>query len=171
MKGMPYPEYYVLPEAARQIGRPVNWMSDRTEAMLSDNHGRDLSSFAELALDDDKRIIGYRVTNTHNLGAYNSFFGQGIQTDLFIKVMMGTYDVQAMYLRSIGVYTNTTQVDAYRGAGRPEAIYLLERVMDYAARDLGLDPWEFRRRNFIAADKFPYQTASGELYDVGDFQR
>ncbi|MCG6903382.1 MAG: xanthine dehydrogenase family protein molybdopterin-binding subunit [Rhodobacter sp.] len=171
MKAMPYPEYLILPQAARATGRPVRWMSDRTEAMLSDNHGRDLSSVAELALDADHRILAYRVTNTHNLGAYNSYFGQGIQTDLFTKVMMGTYDVRHAYLRSVGVYTNTVQVDAYRGAGRPEAIYVLERAMDYAARDLGLDPWDFRRLNFIPADKFPYTSASGEIYDVGDFKK
>lgn len=171
MKAMPYPEYLILPQAARAAGRPVRWMSDRTEAMLSDNHGRDLSSLAELALDKDLRIVGYRVTNTCNLGAYNSYFGQGIQTDLFTKVLMGTYDVPAAYLRTIGVYTNTTQVDAYRGAGRPEAIYTLERAIDYAARDLGVDPWEFRRRNFIAAGQFPYTSATGELYDVGDFHK
>lgn len=171
MKAMPYPEYLILPQAARAVGRPVRWMSDRTEAMLSDNHGRDLSSLAELALDADLRIVAYRVTNTCNLGAYNSYFGQGIQTDLFTKVLMGTYDVPAAYLRTIGVYTNTTQVDAYRGAGRPEAIYTLERAIDYAARDLGVDPWEFRRRNFVAADRFPYTSATGELYDVGDFHK
>ncbi len=170
-KGLPYPEYLVLPQAARVTGRPVHWMSERTEAMLSDNAGRDLVSVAELALDGDDRITGYRVTNRFNLGAYNSFFGQAIQTDLFIKVMMGTYDCQNACLRSQGIYTNTTQVDAYRGAGRPEAIFVLERAMDYAARDLGRDPFEFRRRNFIAPDRFPYATATGELYDVGDFAR
>ena len=171
MKAMPYPEYLVLPEAARLTGRPVKWMSDRTEAMLTDNSGRDLVSISELALDSNLRIIGYRVTNTHNLGAYNSYFGQGIQTELFTKVMMGTYDCQAAYLRSVGVYTNTTQTDAYRGAGRPEAIYVLERTMDYAARDLGIDPTELRRRNFIPADAFPYRSATEEIYDVGDFHR
>jgi carbon-monoxide dehydrogenase large subunit len=169
MKAFSYPEYMVLPQAARVAGRPVRWAAERTESMLTDNGGRDLVSTAEIALDADHKIVGYRVKNIFNLGAYNSGFGQGIQTDLFIKVMMGTYDCQHMYLNSVGVFTNTTQVDAYRGAGRPEAIYVLERVMDYAARDLGLDPWAFRRKNFIKPDQFPYKTASGELYDVGDF--
>ena len=142
MKGMPYPEYLVLPHAARVVGGPVRWMSERTEAMLTDNAGRDLVSTAELALDENLKIIGYRVSNIFNLGAYNSYFAQAIQSELFIRVLMGTYDVQAACLRSRAIYTNTTQVDAYRGAGRPEAIYVLERTMDYAARDLGIDPWD-----------------------------
>ena len=168
-KAMTYPEYLVLPHAARIAGRPVRWISERTEAMLTDNAGRDLVSTVELALDAEHRIIGYRVSNVFNIGAYNSGMGHGVQTELFTKVMMGVYDCKDSYLRSQGVFTNTTQVDAYRGAGRPEAIYVLERAMDYAAQDLGLDPWEFRRRNFIAADQFPYLSATGELYDVGDF--
>jgi len=171
MKAMPYPEYLILPQAARMIGRPVRWMSERTEAMLSDNSGRDLVSKVEMALDETHKILAYRVTNTHNLGAYNSYYGQGIQTDLFTKVLMGSYDVPHACLRSVGIYTNTTQVDAYRGAGRPEAIYVLERAMDYAARDLGLDPWAFRRLNFITTDQMPYSSATGELYDVGDFHK
>ena len=128
-------------------------------------------STAELALDADHKIIGYRVKNIFNLGAYNSYMAHGIQTALFSRVLMGCYDVQATYLHSVGVHTNTTQVDAYRGAGRPEAIYVLERALDYAARDLGVDPWELRRRNFIAPDQFPYVSATGETYDVGEFDR
>jgi len=170
MKAFAYPEYHVLPHAARLIGRPVKWSAERTESMLTDNAGRDLVSVAELALDANHKVIGYRVTNTFNIGAYNSGMAQGIQTDLFTKVLMGVYDCQTTYLHSVGVYTNTTQVDAYRGAGRPEAIYVLERAMDYAARDLGLDPWAFRRKNFIKPDQFPYTSATGELYDVGDFE-
>ncbi len=171
MKAPPYPEYFVIAHAAMQLGRPVRWMSERTEAMLSDHAGRDLVSDAELAFDADHRLIGYKVDTRCNLGAFNSNFGQIIQTNLFARVLMGTYDVQAAYLRSQGFYTNTTQVDAYRGAGRPEAIYLLERMMDRAARELGVDPWELRRRNFIAPAKFPYKTVTGETYDVGDFTR
>ncbi|MDJ0630613.1 MAG: xanthine dehydrogenase family protein molybdopterin-binding subunit [Rhodobacter sp.] len=171
MKAMPYPEYFVLPQAARLLGRPVRWMSERTEAMLSDNAGRDLVSVAELAFDENLRITAYRVNSVCNMGAYNSYFAQAIQTNLFLRVLMGTYDVQTAYMGAVGVFTNTTQVDAYRGAGRPEAIYVLERVIDYAARELGVDPWELRRRNFIPADKFPYRTVTGELYDVGDFNK
>ncbi|MTJ05513.1 MAG: xanthine dehydrogenase family protein [Sediminimonas qiaohouensis] len=171
MKAPPYNEYFVVAHAARSLGRPVRWMSERTEAMLSDHAGRDLTHEVALGFDADHRITGYRVDTRCNLGAYNSNFGQIIQTTLFSKVMMGTYDVQDTFLHVEGYYTNTTQVDAYRGAGRPEAIYVLERIMDTAARELGVDPWELRRRNFIAADKFPYVSATGETYDVGDFAR
>lgn len=169
MKAFPYPEYLAIAQAARAAGRPVKWSADRTESMLTDNSGRDLVPTAELALDANHKLLAYRVSNVFNIGAYNSVMSQGIQTDLFTKVLMGTYDCTQAYLHSVGVFTNTTQVDAYRGAGRPEAIYVLERAMDYAARDLGVDPWDFRRKNFIPVDKFPYKTATGELYDVGDF--
>ncbi len=171
MKGMMYPEYFVLAHAARDLGRPVRWMSERTEAMLSDNAGRDLTSLTELAFDENNKIIAYRVVNKANMGAYNSQFAQAIQTQLFSRVLMGVYDVQTTYLRSIGYYTNTTQVDAYRGAGRPEAIYILERAMDRAARELGVDPLELRRINFIKPHQFPYATTVGETYDVGDFDK
>lgn len=171
MKAFVYPEYIPVAHAARALGRPVRWMSERTEAMLSDNSGRDLTSLAELAFDENHRITAYRVTNDANMGAYNSQFGQGIQTFLFARVLMGTYDVQTVFLNTRAYYTNTTQVDAYRGAGRPEAIFVLERIMDRAARELGIDPLELRRRNFIAPDQFPYLTATGETYDVGDFTR
>lgn len=169
MKGMGYPEPFSVAHAARILGRPVKWMSERTEAMLSDNGGRDLTSLAELAFDENYKITAYRVHSDINLGAYNSQFGQPIQTTLFSRVLMGVYDVQTTYLQVNGYFTNTTQVDAYRGAGRPEAIYVLERVMDRAARELGVDPWELRRRNFIKPDQFPYAAATGETYDVGNF--
>jgi carbon-monoxide dehydrogenase large subunit len=171
MKAMPYPEYFAVAEASRALGHPVRWISDRGEAMLSDNAGRDLVSLAELAFDADHKITGYRVTTTANMGAYNSHFAQAIQTQLFSRVLTGVYDIQTTWLQATGVYTNTTQVDAYRGAGRPEAIFVLERAMDHAARQLGVDPWELRRRNFIRPDAFPYKTATGETYDVGDFDK
>ena len=171
MKGMAYPEYFVLPHAAKVLGRPVHWMSDRTEAMLSDNAGRDLVTLAELAFDADNRIVAYRSHTRSNLGAYNSQFGQMIQSFLYSRVLTGVYDMQTVYQRAEGFYTNTTQVDAYRGAGRPEAIYVLERVMDRAARELGVDPMELRRINFIRPDQFPYTTVAGEMYDVGEFAR
>ncbi len=169
MKAFPYPEYFCLPEAARRTGRPVRWIGERTESMLTDNSGRDLVSLAELGFDESHRLVGYRVTNTFNIGAYNSVMSQGVMTELFTKVLPGVYDLPAAYLRSVGVYTNTTQVDAYRGAGRPEAIYVLERAMDYAARDLGVDALDLRRKNFIPVEKFPYRSSMGEIYDVGDF--
>ncbi|MBB94079.1 MAG: xanthine dehydrogenase [Rhodobacteraceae bacterium] len=171
MKSGPYPEYFSVALGARLLGRPVRWMADRSEAMMADNGGRDLVSLAELAFDADNRITAYRVTTRCNLGAYNSNYGQPIQTQLFARVLMGTYDVQTTWLAVEGYYTNTAQVDAYRGAGRPEAIYVLERVMDRAARELGLDPMELRRINFIKPDQFPYVSATGENYDVGDFDK
>jgi len=169
MKAMDYPETFICAHAARQLGRPVRWMSERSEAMVSDNSGRDLVSIGELAFDIDHKIIGYRVSTLCNLGAYNSQYAQPIQTELFAKVLTGPYDIPTAFLSVKGIYTNTTQVDAFRGAGRPEAIYVLERVMDRAARALKIDGWELRRKNFIAPDAFPYQTVTGALYDVGDF--
>jgi len=171
MKGMTYPEYYLIALATRKLGRPVRWIAERGEGMLTDNAGRDLTSTAELAFDADHKITAYHVTTVCNLGAYNSEFGQPIQTELFSKVLMGCYDVQTSFLGVKCIYTNTTQVDAYRGAGRPEAIYVLERAMDHAARELGIDAWDLRRKNFIPVDKFPYVTTTGETYDVGDFHR
>ena len=169
MKAMRYPETFCVAHAARVLGRPVRWMSERTEAMLTDNAGRDLTTTATLAFDADHRIMAYRLDTIANMGAYNSQFAQAIQTDLFAKVLMGTYDVQTAYMRTRGIYTNTTPVDAYRGAGRPEAIFVLERTMDEAARQLGVDAWALRQKNFIKPDQFPYTTVSGVTYDVGDF--
>ena len=168
-KGMDYPEYVAVAAAARELGEPVVWVSERTEAMLTDNAGRDLVSETELAFDADHRLIGYRVDSLCNMGACNSQYAQPIQTELFAKVASGVYDVRDVYLRARGIFTNTTQVDAYRGAGRPEAIFALERSMDNAARSLGVDAWELRRKNFIKPDQFPYKTALADTYDVGDF--
>lgn len=171
MKGMAHPEAFVVAFAARALGRPVRWMCERTEAMLTDTAGRDLTTTATLAFNENYKITGYHLQSVSNLGAYNSQFAQFIQTDLFAKVLMGTYDVQAAYMETIGIYTNTTPVDAYRGAGRPEAIFVLERTIDEAARQLGIDSWELRRRNFIAPEQFPYTTATGMTYDVGEFAK
>ena len=171
MKAMHYAETMLVGYAARKLNRPVRWMSERTEAMLSDNGGRDLRSTVTLGFDAEHKIVSYVVDTVMNMGAYNSTFAQNIQTELFSKVLMGTYDVQNAYMRTRGVYTNTTPVDAYRGAGRPEAIFVLERAMDEAARQLGVDGWELRRRNFIRKDQFPYTSATGLKYDVGDFHR
>ena len=170
-KGMDYPEYVPVALAAKMLGRPVRWLSERTEAMLTDNAGRDLVSDTEIAFDADLKMIGSRADTICNLGADNSQYAQPIQTDLFAKVASGVYNVQAVALRCRGVFTNTTQVDAYRGAGRPEAIFALERSMDNAARELGVDPWALRRKSFIKPSQFPYKTAIAETYDVGDFER
>jgi len=171
MKAMMYPEYVICAAATRHLGKPTRWMSERTEAMLSDNAGRDLVSHVEMGFDADHKLTAYKVHTVCNLGAYNSQFAQPIQTDLFSKVLTGVYDIPQAWLHVEGIYTNTTQVDAYRGAGRPEAIYVLERSMDYAARALGVDPFALRRKNFIAPEAFPYTTPSGVTYDIGDFDR
>jgi len=171
MKGFDYPEYFVVAAAARALGRPVRWMSERSEAMMSDNSGRDLISDTELAFDEDFKLIGYRVETVSNIGAYCSTFAQYIQSELFAKVAQGVYDVRDIALSCKGIFTNMTQVDAYRGAGRPEAIFALERSMDNAARVLGVDLFELRRRNFIPPHKFPYKTALADTYDVGEFDK
>ena len=167
MKAMTYPEYVVIAAAARLLGRPVAWISTRSEAMLTDNAGRDLVAKAELGFDADHRITGYRVNLVSNLGAYNSQFGQAIQTELFSKVLTGIYDVPMASLAAIGVYTNSVPIDAYRGAGRPEAILTVERAMDEAARVLRTDPVALRQKNAIR--RFPHMTVAGESIDVGDF--
>ncbi|MBL9051717.1 MAG: xanthine dehydrogenase family protein molybdopterin-binding subunit [Tabrizicola sp.] len=167
MKAMTYPEYVVLAQAARQLGRPVAWVSTRSEAMLTDNSGRDLVARAELGFDRDHRITAYRVNLVTNLGAYNSQFGQAIQTELFAKVLTGVYKVPVAALQATGVYTNATPIDAYRGAGRPEAILTVERAMDEAARVLGVDPVALRLKNVIR--DFPHETMEGEIIDGGDF--
>ena len=169
MKAMTYPEYPVIAQAARLLGRPVRWMSERGEGMLTDNAGRDLIARAEMGFDADLRITGYRVDVLSNLGAYNSQFGQGIQSELFAKVLTGLYDIPCAWLNAKGVFSNTAPVDAYRGAGRPEAILTIERMMDEAARVLGISPFDLRRRNFIRS--FPYRSVTGSFIDVGDFDR
>lgn len=171
MKVMLYPEHFALAQAARMLGRPVAWVPDRADSMLADNGARDLVSVAELAFDADHRLLAYRVDSRSNLGAYNSQFGQNIQSELFSKVLTGIYDVPAVHLRVQGFWTNTTPVDAYRGAGRPEANTLIERAMDTAARELGVTPTALRRINAIPASRFPYDTPSGVQYDIGDFHR
>ncbi len=171
IKGCPYPEYFVVAFAARALGRPVHWISGRGEAMLTDHGGRDHVTIAEGAFDADYKLQAIRIDCVSNLGAHNSPYGQHIASELALKVMPGVYDVQKAYFSVKGVFTNTTPMDAYRGAGRPEAIYVIERLMDWSARDLGQDPVAFRRLNFIAKEKFPYRSVSGETYDVGDFER
>ena len=171
MKGCNYPEYFAVAFAARELGRPVHWMSTRGEAMVSDTGGRDHVTVAEAAFDADYRLQALRIACVSNLGAYNAPVGQPIASKLALKVMPGVYDVQKAHFAVKGVYTNTPPIDAYRGAGRPEAIYVIERLMDWSARDLGVDPVELRRRNFIPREKFPYRNVAGELYDVGDFER
>ena len=171
MKSFDYPEYFLLGFAARETGLSLRWMADRGEGHLTDAGGRDLATTAEAAFDADHKLLALRFHTVSNLGAYNSPYGQFIQSELALKVMPGCYDVQTTFFHVEGVYTNTTPLDAYRGAGRPEAIYAIERLMDQSARELGISPVELRRINFIPRESFPYVSASGETYDVGDFHR
>ncbi len=169
MKAITYPEQILLGFAARRLGRPVKWIAERGEGMASDAAGRDHVTRAEAAFNADNRLIALRVNSVAAMGAYLSGFGAFIPSVLVSKVLPGVYDVQTYFFGVKGVFTNTVPTDAYRGAGRPEAIYVIERLMDYAARDLGVDPVDLRRRNFIRS--FPYVSATGETYDVGDFDR
>ncbi len=171
MKAFTYPEQYLAPFAAIQLGRPVKWLAGRGESMLSDNMGRDHISNAKLALDKDHRITGIDIHSYAGMGAYFSQFAQGIPTMLQEKILPGVYDIPASRFRVDGVFTNSTQIDAYRGAGRPEGIYLLERLMDVAAKHVGMDPIEFRSLNFIRPEQMPYKTAVGLTYDVGEFEK
>jgi aerobic carbon-monoxide dehydrogenase large subunit len=171
MKAFFYPEYAMAAWASRLIGRPVKWTGERSETFLADVQGRDHVTEAALALDAQHKILGMRVETTANMGAYSSLFGPFIPTGAAIKVLPGVYDVKNLVYRVKGVLTNTTPVDAYRGAGRPESIYLVERLMDAAARELGEDPAAFRRKNFIPPAAMPFKTAAGEVYDSGDFAR
>ena len=162
-----YPEEMVALWASKKVSRPVKWTADRTEAFLTDAHGRDHLSKGEMAFDKDNKIIGLRVKTHANFGGYMSLFSSSVPTYLYATLLSGQYVIPNIYCEVIGVYTNTTPVDAYRGAGRPEASFLLERLMETAARKLKVDPAELRRKNFITS--FPYQTPVIMAYDAGDF--
>ena len=165
-----YPEEAVCTWASKKLGRPVKWTADRTQAFLGDAHGRDHINKVKLAVDEKNRITALRVDTLANLGAYLSAFAMVTPTYLHGTLLSGVYDIPNIYTNVRGVCTTTVNVDAYRGAGRPEATFLLERTMDAAATELGLDPAEFRRINFIPKDAFPYQTAVALQYDVGDYE-
>ena len=171
MKLFFYSECAVTVWASRKLGRPIKWIGERSDAFLSDTQGRDHTTTAELAFDTDHKILGLRIKTNANLGAYLSTFGPMIPTMAALKVLPGVYDIPALHYLCTGVFTNTTPVDAYRGAGRPEAIYMIERLMDTAARELGISPIEIRRKNFIAPSAIPYTTATGCVYDSGEFER
>ena len=164
-----YGEECVVAWAARRLGRPVKWREERSEAFLADAHGRDHLTRAEMAVDQDGRILALRVDTKANLGAYMSTFSSAIPTYLYAPLLSGQYRIPAIYARVRTYYTNTTPVDAYRGAGRPEACYVVETLVDAAARELGLDRAEIRRRNFIPKDAFPYETPVIMTYDSGDY--
>jgi carbon-monoxide dehydrogenase large subunit len=169
MKSYNYPEQLAVAFAAMKIGRPVKWIGERTESIATDAMGRDHVTTAEAAFDENHKLLAMRFTTVAALGAYLSGFAPYIPTDCASKVLTGVYDVQTYCMRVKGSFSNTTPVDAYRGAGRPESIYAVERLMDFAARQLGVDGVELRRKNFIRT--FPYITCVGEHYDVGDFDR
>jgi len=164
-----YPEYCAALLAAKTVGRPVKWTGTRSEVFLSDEQARDVYSTGALALDANGRILGMRFEFTSNLGAYLCPTGPFVNTMGVVNCLSGVYDVQAVHARVRLAVTNTAPMAAYRGAGRPVMSYILERLMDEAARELALDPAEIRRRNFIGKDAFPYRIANGIVYDSGDF--
>ena len=165
-----YTEEVVVAWLARTLERPVKWTAERRESFMTDSHGRDHVTDAEMAFDANGHIAGLRVNTIANLGAHLTLFAPAIPTYLYGTLLSGQYRIPAIHAQVTAVFTHTTPVDAYRGAGRPEACYLLERTMDIAARQLGVDPAELRRRNFIRPDQFPYQTPVALQYDSGNYE-
>lgn len=169
MKIFLYPEHVAVVYAARKLRRPVKWTGDRSESLLTDAHGRDLRTHARLGLDADGRFTAFEVSTVANLGAYASQFGAMIPTSAAAGLATTVYAIPVAALHVKGVFTNTAPVDAYRGAGRPEANYLIERLIDTAARATGRSPAELRRINYIPTTAMPYTNAMGTTYDCGDF--
>lgn len=169
MKSQVYPEYVCLLHAARELGRPVGWCDARTESFLSDAHGRDDVVEAALALDEEGNFLAVHVRNTGNLGAYHSTVGVGVHSANILKNLPSLYHTPTMTVEARCVFTNVSMVSAYRGAGRPEANYYMERLIDQAALETGHDRIALRRRNAIRADELPYKAPSGQTYDSGDF--
>jgi carbon-monoxide dehydrogenase large subunit len=165
-----YAEEAIVTWAAGKVRKPIKWTAERSESFMSDAHGRDHVTHVELALDKDAKFLALKVSTVANMGAYLSTFATCIPTYLYGTLLAGTYTTPAIYVETKAVFTNTVPVDAYRGAGRPEATFLLERIVDLAADELGMDPAELRRRNFIPANAFPYQTPVALQYDSGDYQ-
>ncbi len=170
LKTGPYPEYLAILVAARKIGRPVHWMSNRAEAFLSDNHARDAYSDVELALDERGKFLALRVRHLGSMGAFIGAVGANIQTVNLTRCLPGMYDIPMIDIAARCVFTNTTTTAPYRGAGRPEANFILERVIDEAARMTGIDPIKLRRRNLIKSSAMPYKTAVGTTIDSGEFE-
>ncbi|MEM7251509.1 MAG: xanthine dehydrogenase family protein molybdopterin-binding subunit [Pseudomonadota bacterium] len=169
MKGAPYPEYAPILLAAKSLARPVKWCDERSDSFLSDQHGRDSWADASLAFDAEGRMLGARVVNYSNLGAYLTAVGPNMQTGNIRKNFPSVYRLPVLHVRTLAVFTNTTPIGAYRGAGRPEGVYYMERLLDTAARELNIDPVELRRRNMIEPSEMPYTAASELTYDSGDF--
>ena len=170
MKIFVYAEHALTCYAARKLGRPVKWVSERSEAFLSDTHGRDNITLGEIALDADHKFLALRTRNVANMGAYLSTFAPMIPTGAGTGVLASVYGFQAVYANVVGVFTNTVPVDAYRGAGRPESNYLVERLIDAAANEAGIDRVELRRRNMVGPEAMPHKTPVGKVYDSGEFK-
>jgi carbon-monoxide dehydrogenase large subunit len=162
-----YPEEVVCLWAARKLDRTMKWTCERSESFLTDAHGRDHVTKAQMAFDGDGKIVGLKVHTTANLGAYMSTFSSAVPTFLYATLLSGQYAIPHIYCEVDAVYTNTVPVDAYRGAGRPEATFVVERLVEVGARELGMNPVELRRKNFVKT--FPYQTSVASLYDAGDY--
>jgi carbon-monoxide dehydrogenase large subunit len=169
MKSTVYPEYICVLHAARALGRPVKWTDERSESFLSDSHGRDHEMLIELALDSAGHFLAVRATGLGNIGAYLSNATAIPPTINTMKNLVGVYPTPLLEVNSRVVFTNTTPVGAYRGAGRPEGNYYMERIIDFAAQEMGIDKIELRRRNHIRPDAFPHQAPSGQSYDTGEF--
>ena len=164
-----YQEETTVIWASKKVGRPIKWTAERSESFLADAHGRDHVTHAELAMSSDGDFLGLRVSTIANMGAYLSTFASAIPSYLYGTLLQGQYTTGAVYCEVKAAFTNTTPVDAVRGAGRPEATYILERIVEQAARDMNMDPAELRRRNFIAPDAFPYETNVALVYDSGNY--
>jgi carbon-monoxide dehydrogenase large subunit len=169
MKAAPYPEYICVLHAARALGRPVKWTDERSGSFVSDSHGRDHERTAELALDRDGRFLALRLSGYGNAGAYLGFVAPLMSTVNAVKNVVSVYRIPLLEVATKFVFTNTTLVTAYRGAGRPEANYFMERLIDTAAREMGIDRLELRRRNHIKPKEIPYKAVSDQTYDSGDF--
>ena len=165
-----YSEETALAWAAKKLGLTIKWTAERSEAFLADAHGRDHVTTAELAMDEYGQFLAFKVKTTANMGAYLSTFASSVPTYLYGTLLAGQYRTPAIYVEVDSVFTNTAPVDAYRGAGRPEATYLVERIVTKAAIELGKDPAELRRQNFIRTDEFPYETPVALTYDIGDYE-
>ena len=168
-RAYPYPEYAAVAYAARKVGRPVKWLADRSEMFLSDAHGRDNSTLAELAIDADHRFTALRIQTFANIGAYISNYGAAVPAMSGVRAATGVYKIPLLRHDVRMMFTNTSPVDAYRGAGRPEAGYLMERLVSRAALELGVDPIELRRRNILQPSDLPYQNPAAWTYDCGNF--
>ena len=164
-----YGEEYVAAAISKRLGIPVKWIEDRSEAFVATTHGRDIIGYVDVAAQRDGKVLGLKMRLIADIGAYNMLLTAAIPT-LTMLMANGTYDIPAIRTTLTEVFTNKTPTDAYRGAGRPEATYFVERAMDMLARELKMDPAEVRRRNFIPTDKFPFATQMGAVYDSGDYE-